>query len=106
MGGVTNTLGYVAAALAMYSVLKATDWISWRIDERRVHLDLQVIQHISCDNIQNRSTAPGYIFHDTSQLAVCSLSRRAANQEEEKLIALALMVSNENSRDPFGPQFA
>ncbi|EIE24003.1 hypothetical protein COCSUDRAFT_53185 [Coccomyxa subellipsoidea C-169] len=50
MGGVTNTLGYITAAFAMGMLLKGTDWISWRIDERR-----------------------------------------QANQEEEKLIAMALM---------------
>lgn len=34
MGGVTNTLGYITAACAMGMLLKGTDWISWRIDER------------------------------------------------------------------------
>ena len=36
MGGVTNTLGYITAAFAMGMLLKGTDWISWRIDERSV----------------------------------------------------------------------
>lgn len=35
MGGVTNTLGYITAAVAMGMLLKGTDWISWKIDERR-----------------------------------------------------------------------
>lgn len=34
MGGVTNLIGYVAAATVVGYLLKSTDYISWKIDER------------------------------------------------------------------------
>ncbi|CAL5227782.1 g10804 [Coccomyxa viridis] len=35
MGGLTNGIGYVAAALTVGWLLKSTDYISYKIDERR-----------------------------------------------------------------------
>lgn len=35
MGGLTNGIGYVAAAITVGWLLKSTDYISYRIDERR-----------------------------------------------------------------------
>lgn len=34
MGGLTNGIGYVAAALTVGLLLKSTDYVSYRIDER------------------------------------------------------------------------
>lgn len=34
MGGLTNGIGYVAAAITVGYLLKSTDYISYKIDER------------------------------------------------------------------------
>lgn len=38
MGGLTNGIGYVAAALTVGWLLKSTDYISYKIDERCLSL--------------------------------------------------------------------
>lgn len=35
MGGLTNGIGYIAAAITVGCLLKSTDYISYKIDERR-----------------------------------------------------------------------
>ena len=52
MGGLTNGIGYIAAAITVGCLLKSTDYISYKIDERCLSRNPNIIQSFTWSDIR------------------------------------------------------